>query len=154
MTRTHSNLRVSHVTPEYRRAQTCGYYFLVTEGGMSHTAFDTRAGLDRWMSERGLRLESNIDEVGHSRIIGSYRTTSHNGDPGEVEQMAGYHTRTLSNGDYVVAVIAADDDGVLNVHTLNPNVRGRKVYDSRESNRLTGGNGSSIERAEIAKATT
>jgi len=136
---TYDDLWVSRFT-ELQRKNNCGYWFTVTSHGMAHTAFDTIDGLHRWASERGITIERELMEPGHCRITGQYRKASHLcGDPSEVEQMEGLHTRDLSNGDYVVAVITTDTDGVRTVHTLNPNVRGRKTFNHRESDWIMGG---------------
>lgn len=133
MTFKHENLTVSRLTEEQHR-RTCGYWYTVHNGAMPHTAFATRAGLDRWMRERGLSLSGSLDEVpSWCRINGAYRTNSHLHDADSFEQLDGERSRTLSNGDYVVAIITLDGDGLRTVHTLNPNVRSRKVYDYRES---------------------
>lgn len=137
MTTTYSGFWVSRLTAE-QRARTCGYWYTVTTyGATPHTAFKTRAGLDRWMRERGLKLTGgealDNESGGTCRIEGTYRTNSHLYDADTFADLSGELTRTLSNGDYVVAVITTDYDGIRTVHTLNPNVRGRVVYDYRES---------------------
>lgn len=139
MKRTIGNLRAHRLT-EGQRSQTCGYWFTVTSNSMAYIAFDTAEGLGRWMWERGLTIEKELAEPGGCRIHGEYREESHlTENPHEVEEMEGLHTRTLSNGQYVVAVITTDDDGIRTVHTLNPNVRGRKVFNHRESDWIMGG---------------
>lgn len=138
MITTYERIYAAWLTPE-RRAMTCGYHYVVRANGMAHTAFVTRAGLDRWMRERGLSLAGPLDKEGDwSDIVGSYRTKMHYG-PGDVADFAaleGERTRAMSNGDWVEAVITHDADGFRTVHTLNPNVRERKVFDYRESERM------------------
>lgn len=130
---THNNLHACRLNRE-SHLRTCGYWYTVTSGATAHTAFTTRAGLDRWLLERGLRLTGPLDaEPSHCAIAGEYRTESHLGDADVFPELVGDHTRTLSNGDYVVAVITTDEDGVRTVHTLNPNVRDRRTFDYRES---------------------
>lgn len=137
----YSSLYVASITAE-QHERTCGYWFIVTNGSMSHTAFETRAGLDRWMSERGLTLESELAEAGtHSftRILGEYRTVSHGeflsddfrdgmgpGDFYALRPIAA--TAEMSNGSYTLALIT-EENGVRTVHHLNPNVRDRVVFD-------------------------
>jgi len=90
--------------------------------------------LDRYLQERGLKLAGSLDEAPSGcHIEGTYRTESHRYDADTFEQLQGERSRTLSNGDWVEAVITLDADGVRTVHTLNPNVRTRRVYDYRES---------------------
>lgn len=139
----HNKLYATSLTPEFHE-KTCGYWFTVTNGAMAHTAFATRAGLDRWLSERGLTLESDLPEAGTfgtTRVIGEYRTESHGeflsddprdgmgeGDWSSLHPIAA--TATLSNGDYTLALIT-EEGGVRTVHTLNPNVRTRPVFDRK-----------------------
>lgn len=133
---THTALRVSRLSLDYH-LRTCGYWYTVTCGAFAHTAFATRAGLDRWLQERGLRLAGKLDEEpSHCEVIGTYRTNSHLHDADTFESLQGDRTRTLSNGDWVLAIITQDEDGIRTVHTLNPNVRTRKVFDYRESHAM------------------
>lgn len=135
---------------EEARSRGCGYWYTVTASAFALTAFDTEAGVARWAEERGLTLPdgalSHRGQNASYRINGQYRTTMiMTEDPAEVEQAPdGIMTRTLSNGDYVVANIVTDPDGIRRVRTLNPNVKTRKVYNYRESSRLMGGAGSSV----------
>lgn len=139
MKQEHKNLTVCKLTPE-QHERTCGYWYVVTSGAMPHTAFATRAGLNRYMRERGLELAKSLsdvrDEHDVSPINGFYRTESHLYDSDSFESIPGERTRTMSNGDYVVGILEHGADGVVTVHTLNPNVRTRKVFDYRESNAM------------------
>lgn len=131
---THTRLYVCHLD-EQRHRQTCGYWFTVSgDGGQAHIAFATRAGLDRWMLERGLALDGDLTaQPSHCAIVGSYRTNSHMLDSANFPQIVGERTRAMSNGQWVEAIISTDADGIKTVHTLNPNVRDRKTFDYRES---------------------
>lgn len=145
----YSNLWATSLTPEFHE-QTCGYWFTVTSyGATAHTAFATRAGLDRWLSERGLTLENELPAAGTSgftRITGEYRTESHGaflsddyrdgmgeGDWPPPGPMAA--TATLSNGRYTLALITEDGSGIRTVHTLNPNVKTRVEFDRQNTRR-------------------
>lgn len=111
--------------------RTCGYWYTVTCGAMSHTAFATRAGLDQWLSERGLRLENDLPdgENGHSRIVGSYRECSHS-DPAEFAEIRPViETSVLSNGEYTLGLIDEDASGVRTIHYLAAYVKTRQVFD-------------------------
>lgn len=135
MRSTHRDLWVTRLNEESHR-RTCGYWYVVTEGNFSHTAFANREGLDRWMRERGLSPAGSLDEVPSScRIQGEYRTEMHM-EADALDGLQGEMTRTLSNGDYVTAIVTTDDDGIRTVHTLNPNVRTRTVYDYSESRKM------------------
>lgn len=135
----HGNLWAASLDQE-QHERTCNYWYTVTEGSTAHTAYETRAGLDRWLSERGLVLETDLPERGQhgfTRIIGQYRTVSHGEfaatDDNPYRMVAGdawyaikpiAHTATLSNGRYTLALIT-ETDGVRVIHTLNPNVKTR-----------------------------
>ena len=126
------------------------YWFIVTNGAMSHTAFATRAGLDRWLGERGLSLETDLpmtsDKHATTRITGEYRTVMHGGpdlpwtDPDRYPGMSEGDdweklapvlvTVAMSNGRYTLALIT-EEDGIRYVHTLNPNVKTRVEFDWR-----------------------
>ncbi len=138
MINTYSKFTLCVLTQE-QHERTCGYWFVVTTSTLSHTAFRTAAGLQRWLTERNLSLTAPLTEAGTwsvQEIIGTYRQEMHYTD----EEQAAFvelHTvdvsRTLSNGDYVVAKITQDIDGIRTVHTLNPNVP-RETFHYASSN--------------------
>lgn len=138
MKTTNKDLYVCHLTAEQRK-KTCGYWFTVTNrGGTPHTAFETRESLELWATERGLTLPAIPNQGDHGWIIGEYRQESHLHDADSFESIPGDRSRTLSNGDYVVAIISRGEDGIRTVHTLNPNVRTRQVFDYFESRAMVG----------------
>ena len=138
-------------TPESRE-RTCGYWFTVTSGAMAHTAFATRAGLDRWLAERGLRLETGLPDAGISGftpVIGEYRTEMHGqwlgddyrdgmGEGGFYSLRPVLATAALSNGRWTLALITEDVDGIRTVHTLNPNVKTRVEFARPRTDVLMG----------------
>lgn len=140
-----TNLRLCTLDPEQQRRH--GYWYIVTTDTLSHTAFRTRAGLLLWLSERGLQLSVNLPE--HKTwsvqdIVGHYFKEMHYSETWKVA-VARFEalrpvlvSRTLSNGEYVVAKITRDDGGVRTVHTLNPNMP-RQTFDYWESNALMDG---------------
>lgn len=135
---TYTDLWASHLDPEHH-ARTCGYWYTVTTRATSHVAFAERAHLDRWLAERGLTLAGDISAEGsHCEIIGAYRRALHILPPAEFEQLDGLRTRTVDNGDYTLAIISTDRDGLRVEHVLNPNVHDRPVFDYAESRRLYG----------------
>jgi hypothetical protein len=113
--------------------QTCGYWYVVRNGAMAHTAFATRAGLDRWLSERGLALENELPEPGEwgtTRVVGSYRERCYLYDAAEFDQLRPVlATAVMSNGDYTLGLVTEGEAGQRTVHYLNPNVRTRFVFD-------------------------
>jgi hypothetical protein len=144
----YDNLRAASLTPEHHE-RTCGYWFIVTSGSMAHTAFATRASLDRWLSDRGLSLESGLPEAGTAgttRVVGEYRTESHGeflgDDPrdgmgeGDWDLLRPVKAiAVMSNGDYTLGLIT-EEACIRTVHTLNPNVKTRLVFDRRTTDEL------------------
>jgi hypothetical protein len=146
-TLSYDKLHATSLTSE-QHERTCGYWFTVTSGATAHTAFATRAGLDRWLSERGLSLAGELPDAGTwgtTRVTGEYRTASHGAfspaednpyrmvaddEWGALSPMAA--TADLSNGRYTLALIT-EQDGIRTVHTLNPNVKTRVEFDRRNT---------------------
>jgi hypothetical protein len=143
-TLTYDKLFATSLTAE-QHEQHGPYWYIVTNGSMSHTAFETRAGLDRWMEERGLALEGELPAAGTwgtARVLYGYREAMHGEfltddyadgmGPGEFYSLRWVlATAAMSNGQYTLALATEDSAGVRTVHTLNPNVRGRVVFDWR-----------------------
>jgi hypothetical protein len=140
MINTNDRLVLTVLTAE-QHEQTCNYWYTVTSRAMSLTAFNSLQGLQLWLTERGLKLTEPLTEPGtfsYQHIEGAYIEESHLSN----KELADWDnlnpvlvSRTLSNGDYVVAKIT-DDNGVRTVHTLNPNVKDRHTFDYRESHRM------------------
>jgi hypothetical protein len=121
--------------------KTCDYWYLIqTYGGTAHTAFNQLSSLRQWASERGIPLPESLPERGtHSshKLIGAYRQQMH-GSYDEFFALKGVRSRTLSNGDYTLAIITDDEDGIKTVHTLNPNCHDRPVFDYQSSRAMQG----------------
>ncbi len=113
------------------RSRTCGYWFVVTSGTTSHTAFRTRRGLDLWLSRLGLELTGPLDKAGDQcRIEGEYRRVY---IPAEtLDRMNGEKIRTLHNGDYVDGMIVRCG-GETTLYVSHPGVL---KHDYRESQRM------------------
>lgn len=125
-----SDLRAHALTPE-QHEQTCGYWYTVTNGALAHTAFATRDGLDRWLRERNLKLFAGFGtgEWSTVRIHGTYRQQYHMSTDEFDAIRPVVATAAMSNGDYTLALIDEDALGIRTVHTLNPNVKSRLVFD-------------------------
>jgi hypothetical protein len=139
-TRTYSGMWLCSLTAE-QKARTCGYWYTVTTyGSTPHTAFRTKAALLRWLELTGLSVDGDIPAHsiwGSLRFNGSYRAEMHLHDADQFQAIDGIRTRELSNGDYVEAIYSTDPyDGLRTVHTLNPNVKDRKVFHYQESDQL------------------
>lgn len=117
-------------------ATTCNYWYLIRSGGSTpHTAFTTRAALLRWLEERGLHLTAALPEHGaHSwqPLLGSYRRR-YLWSYDEFFALKGERTRSLSNGDWTLAILTPDEHGEITESLLNPNCRDRPVFDYAES---------------------
>lgn len=124
---TYSRLYVASLDREAHE-RTCGYWYTVTCGAMAHTAFSTRAGLDRWLSERGLKLENDLLDR-HTRIIGSYRERPSADVDAFYAITALIETAVLSNAQYTLGKITEDESGVRTVHYLTAYVKARQVFD-------------------------
>lgn len=119
------------------------FWYAVRCQEMAHAAFRTRAGLRRWMNDRGIRFTQDIPSEGtfsYQRLEGRYRSTSwvstahFNALAGsDFARDHGLQTKVLSKGNYTLGLIFQDEDMVHNVNFLNPNVIGGVVYDYRKS---------------------
>lgn len=138
MIRSITGLHVAALDPVVHE-RTCGYWYAVTSRAMAHTAFTTRAGLDRWLRERNLKLRDYLPErgeFGHSAIDGAYYEHPHL-DVDEFEAILPVLlTPVMSNGDYTLGLVSEDMDGIRTVHYLNPNVKTRLVFDYKRTREL------------------
>lgn len=114
---------------------TCNYWYLVQENHSSLVAFETFEGLSRWMAERGINFSQELPPAKthqYQPLIGEYYDCSHEWSAlfGELD---GHKTKVLSNAEYTYAIITADDKGLRTVHYMNPNCKGRMVFDYQQS---------------------
>lgn len=145
----YDKLRASSTTEEWREnVGRTPYPYIVTNGAMSHTAFMTRAGLDRWLSERGLTLENDLPEegtFGTTRVLGTYRDESHgmfSATEDEPHRMIEddtwgklrpvLATAVGSNAEYTLGLIT-EERGIRTVHYLNVNVKTRIIFDRKNA---------------------
>lgn len=136
--RIYASLYATSLTPEAHE-RTSGYWYTVTNNAMAHTAFATRAGLGRWLDERGLRLQRELPaqgEHGTAQIVGAYCDCSHL-EHGEFESVRNLVLATvvLSNAQYTLGLISESGD-FRTVHYLNPNVKTRLVFDYQRTREL------------------
>lgn len=140
-TTTRDNLHVC-VLNRAHHERTCGYWYTVTSRGMAHTAYARRESLLQWAEDRGLSFAKEVVEadgvvIHFMQVKGSYREAMHM-DRAVFDAIVGKEIRVLSNGDYTLGKVSVDADGLRTVHSLNPNVRDRPVFDHTESRRLVG----------------
>jgi hypothetical protein len=118
----------------------CGYFYTVTNGATSHTAFRSMKALIDWLHLLNLELATPLpayrSENCSIEIKGEYFDVAHMGYDEFFGLPAIAETRTMSNGDYTLGRITADEDGIRTIHTLNPNCKHRPVYDYAESAKL------------------
>lgn len=107
--------------------QGCGYFYLVRKNHFAHTAFRTKAGLKKWMRERGLRIGKRkgfgID------IIGQYFDNCEMINRNEFEVKYNHlpAIEQLDNGDFTKGFVEDSRQGKI-IHYQNPNCD-RIVYD-------------------------
>lgn len=116
--------------PEWHE-RTCGYWYTVTSGAQSHTAFATAEELMQWLNERGLRLTDSLPEECGTykaiRVEGTYKRASYM-DVETFEAIVPLLTvAEMSNAQYTLGKVT-EEQGVRTVHYLNPNVKERIVF--------------------------
>lgn len=123
----YTDLYLNVIDEEYHR-KTCNYWYLISCRATSHTAFETKRGLMRWLNERNLQLTQPLTEPGvpsSQRIKGGYfRSTWLNEKTfaalGELVD-EGHKTKVMDNGQYTLGLLTKDNNGVVSVNLLNPN---------------------------------
>ncbi|MGF6604014.1 hypothetical protein P3T23_008769 [Paraburkholderia sp. GAS448] len=123
--------------------RTCDYWYLVqTNYCSAHTAFNKRENLLKWLEGLGLKLDGELPPHGTHGVVwvsGEYREAWHLSYAlFDQHRARGVIGRALSNGQYTMSIITRDEDGIHTVHTLNPNLTLRPVYDYQESRALVG----------------
>ncbi|ORW08459.1 hypothetical protein [Mycolicibacter longobardus] len=118
---------VVSLTPDTHE-RTCGYWYTLRARETAHTAFRTADELYRWLSERGLELESPLPEQGAGGwipVTGRYRTVMDR-DRDRFEAVEPILvTEVTDNAERTPAKITQDPDGVRVVHFMNINYRDR-----------------------------
>lgn len=146
----YARMQVTALTPE-QHERTCNYWYTVTCGASAHTAFTTKAGLLRWLAERGLSLPAELPAergtFASMPVTGEYYAASHGEfsptDAAPYRMVADdeWHdlvpvviTAAMSNGRWTLAKIT-ETEGVRTVHTLNCNVKSRLIADDQTAMR-------------------
>ncbi len=62
----HETYWLAQIDPEHHE-RTCNYWYLITKGGTSWTAFTTAEQLQNWMNVNGLKLTQELVPVGEFR---------------------------------------------------------------------------------------
>lgn len=134
----HGNLSLCTYNQEFHDKY-CKFWYAVTEAGLAHIAFKTRKGLMNWLVHRGLRLTQELPDEGTGScqaIAGKYRTSSwvnyeafQELNLSDYARDHGLKTKVLSNMHYTLGLIFQDQDQVMNVNFLNPNITQREIFD-------------------------
>lgn len=124
---------------EQQNARTCNYWYTVRSKGLPHTAFNTEAGLRAWLGDRGLSAPESLPSRGSTgsfRIEGRYIsncTMDVESFHGLLRDITSPQIRVLSNGEFTLGILTRNDDGVVCVNYLNPNVKSRMVFNYEQS---------------------
>jgi len=128
-TEEYDELHVAVLTPEQQEQMKTPYKYLIKDGALSHSAFRTKKGFNRWMRERGLSLgyQYRAGQGESYQINGSYKRTSFKGNQCQLDKLAkeeGYpKIAVLSNGEYVRGYVRNGNE----VLYMNPNYPRRKL---------------------------
>jgi hypothetical protein len=99
------------------------YRFLITNGSMSHIAFRTQAGLDKWLRDTGVKIGAKGWGSNYP-IKGSYTIISMSGNKEKLDAFGREHhllpSSILDNGEYTRAYIQEGKHGNTIYH-LNCN---------------------------------
>jgi len=121
---------------EKGHGKTCNYWYLIQEGHSSYTAFTYRASLERWLHDRGLKLSEPLPEHGvhsYQKISGGFNESMHMSYDDFYNLNTFMESKAMSNGDWTLSRLTADETGRVTVHTLNPNCRHRPQFDHKET---------------------
>lgn len=120
-----------YIHPSSLPAVGCGYYFIITKGAMSHTAFRTKKALNTWLSQTGLKIGKRRN--GRSvNLLGDYQRKSVMMDTKTFYNTYGHLEQfyVLDNGNYTIGFI--DRSGIENVLYLQNCNMDRPILDYRK----------------------
>jgi hypothetical protein len=119
---TYSNLYL-HITPSLEPE----HWYTITEGAISHTAFNYMDDVDLWLARRGLDrgVTRSADTL---PIVGSYSTKIHT-DTTEFFALEGVVGRIMDNANYTMSIDTIDGQGHVTIHFLSVNVKNRPIYN-------------------------
>lgn len=107
----------------------CGYYYIVTNGATSHTAFRTKTALKYWLKITGIRIGKRQWCKGSVKLTGSYSSVTEMLNNDEfIAKHAGKKTfYSLFNGSYSIGFIEETPTGNI-LYCQNPNTD-RFIFD-------------------------
>ena len=126
------------LSPEQNQ-RTCNYWYTVTTNvATPHTAFNTEAGLRKWLDERGLSLKAELPKRGTwalFNIDGAYYKNCMMDEEGfwAIVQTDVPRIKVLDNAEFTMGALTKGEDGLVTVNYLNCNIRNRLVFDYQES---------------------
>lgn len=112
-----------YIHPKNENPVGCGYYYLVTNGAMSHTAFRTKLALKTWLNITGLKLAGRKSWLNRSvKLSGTYTRNTVMMNAKEFYNTYGHLEPfyALDNGDYSIGFIERKETGNV-LHIQNPN---------------------------------
>ncbi len=136
MNRTYENLTLAALTPE-QHANTCGYWYTVTDGATPHTAFRTKEAAISWLRALGLSIDDELPktrgEHAVRRIRGRYRREMVICSAETFAELPGMPVALLSNGSYTTGKLHTDIKKAMRVlYEPSPNCAWRDKHDHRE----------------------
>lgn len=107
------------------------YKYIITCGAMSHTAFHTEAGLNRWLRKTGIRMGEIIEHLHNTiKLIGRYTEVSMSGASEKLNAFALKSrleaAEVLSNGEFTRGFVKRGKRGNT-IYYLNPNYPREKL---------------------------
>jgi hypothetical protein len=126
------------LSPEQNQ-NTCNYWYTITTNvATPHTAFNTEAGLRKWLAERGLSVKEDLPERGTwavFKIDGAYYKNAMLDKEAfdAIVQTNAQKIKVLDNAEFTLGALTKDEHGLTTVNYLNCNIRDRLVYDYQES---------------------
>lgn len=125
----HTNLQV-YIQSYKDEPIGCGYYYIVTSGAASHTAFRTKIAFLNWLKQTGLKLDRRIGRT--ILLRGEYTRYSVMQDQHEFFKNFSQYTPfyALDNGDYTIGFYEETEQG-NNLYIPNPNTN-RPILNHRQ----------------------
>jgi hypothetical protein len=121
MTTKYGDFFILHIADKSKPPIGCGYYYIVTHGAYSHTAFRTKRALKVWLKQTGLKIGKRT----YNRCVyltGNYIRDNEMIDTKEFFNKYGHLEPfyALDNGDYSIGFIEHSPEGNT-LHIQNPN---------------------------------
>lgn len=127
-----------YLHPSNLPAVGCGYYYIVTKGCTSHTAFRTKKALKTWLNQTGLKIGHRTSYRSVS-LVGEYTRTCMMMNQKEFLNSFGHLEPfyVLDNGSYSIGFIDRKPDGnvlyLQNVNTDRPVLDYQKIQSHLET---------------------